>query len=44
MDAGFTSVVEIGQYFMTLRTLENNSMQKLVVNTLFQEVTNHHNQ
>ena len=27
-----------------LRTLENNSLRRLVVNTLFQEVTNHHNQ
>ena len=32
MDAGFTSVVEI----------ENIFMQRLVVNTLFQEVTDHH--
>ena len=39
MDAGFLSVVEIGQYFMTKDTGEqNNSMQKLVVNTLFQEM------
>ena len=41
MDAGFISVVEIGQYFMTTR--ENYSMQKLVVNTLFQEKKEHHN-
>ena len=41
MDAGFLSVVEIGQYFMT-KTLEN-SIQKLVVNTLFREVMDHHN-
>ena len=27
-----------------LKTLENNSLRRLVVNTLFQEVTNHHNQ
>ena len=43
MDARFIHVVEIGQYFMT-KTLENNSLRGLVVNTLFQEVTNHHNQ
>ena len=42
MDAGFISVVEIGQYFMT-KTMENNFMQRLVVNTLFHEVTDHHN-
>ena len=36
MDAGFLSVVEIGQYFMTKDTGEH-SMQRLVVNTLFQE-------
>ena len=42
MDAEFISVVEIGQYFMT----KDNGEQfyaKLVVNTLFQEVTDHHN-
>ena len=43
MDAGFINVVEIGQYFMT-KTLKKNSLRGLVVNTLFQEVTNHHNQ
>ena len=43
MDAGFLSVVEIGQYFMT-KMMENNSVQRLVVNTLFQEMTDHHNQ
>ena len=43
MDAGFTSVVEIGQYFMTKDTGEQ-FFAKLVVNTLFEEVTNHHNQ
>ena len=37
------SVVEIAQYFIT-KEMENNSMQRLVVNTLFQEVTDHHNQ
>ena len=42
MDAGFISVVEIGQYFMT-KTMENNFMQWLVVNTLFQEMMDHHN-
>ena len=36
MDAGFISVVEIGQYFMT----KDNG---LVVNTLFRE-KEHHNQ
>ena len=43
MDAGFISVVEIGQYFMTKDT-GNNFMQRLVVNTLFQVKTDHHNQ
>ena len=43
MDAGFIHVVEIGQYFMTKDT-EDSSLRKLVVNTLFQEMTNHHNQ
>ena len=43
MDAGFTHVVEIGQYFMTKDT-EESSLRELVVNTLFQEMTNHHNQ
>ena len=43
MDAGFIHVVEIGQYFMT-KDSGNNSLRELVVNTLFQEVTNHHNQ
>ena len=43
MDAGFIHVVEIGQYFMTKDT-ENSSLRGLVANTLFQEVTNHHNQ
>ena len=43
MDAGFIRVVEIGQYFLT----EGNGeqfMQRLIVNTFFQEVTDHHNQ
>ena len=44
MDAGFKSVVEVGQYFMTKdNTMENNFMQWLVVNTLFQEMLDHHN-
>ena len=43
MDAGFLSVVEIGQYFI-LKTMENNFMQWLVVNTLFQEMMDHDNQ
>ena len=40
------SVVEIGQYFMTQDTgdFRQFRMQWLVVSTLFQEVTNHHNQ
>ena len=42
MDAGFISVVEIGQYFMTKDN--GDSMQRLVVNTLLPEVTDHHNQ
>ena len=43
MDAGFISVVEIGQYFMT----KDNGEQfygKACRDTLFQEVTDHHNQ
>ena len=43
MDAGFTHVVEIGQYFMTKDT-KNSSLRELVVNTLFQEMMNCHNQ
>ena len=43
IDAGFKSVVEIGQYFMTKDTGEQ-FMQWLVVNTLYQEKTDHHNQ
>ena len=39
MDAGFIHVVEIGQYFMTKDT-ESSSLRGLVVNTLFQEMTN----
>ena len=27
-----------------LKTLKNSSLRELVVNTLFQEMTNHHNQ
>ena len=44
-DAGFMRVVEVGQYFMT-RTLviSDNFVQWLVVNTLFLEMMNHHNQ
>ena len=44
MDAGFISVVEVGQYFMTKDNGEQFFIQWLVVNTLFQEVTDHHNQ
>ena len=44
IDAGFISVVEIGQYFHDIRTMENNFMQRLVVNTLFEEKMDHHNQ
>ena len=44
MDAGFISVVEIGQYFMTKRQWRTILCKRLVVNTLFQEVTDHHNQ
>ena len=43
MDAGFLSVVEIGQYFMTKDTGEK-FMQWPVVNTTFQEMMDHHNQ
>ena len=43
MNAVFLSVVEIEQYFMT-STLENNFMQWSVVNTLFQEKMDHHNE
>ena len=43
MDAGFINVVEIGQYFMTKDTGEQ-FYAKVVVNTLFQEMTDHHNQ
>ena len=39
MGAGFLSV-ENGQYFTTM---ENNFMQRVVVNTLFPEKKNHHN-
>ena len=45
MEAGFVHVVEVGQYFMTEDTgISDNFIQWLVVNTLFQEVTIHHNQ
>ena len=43
MDAGFIHIVEVGQYFMT-KTLKNSSLRELVVNLLFQEMMNHHNQ
>ena len=45
MDAGFLSVVEDGQYFMT-KTLQisHNFTQWPVVNTLFQKKNQHHNQ
>ena len=46
MDAGFLNVVEIGQYFMTkeLKNSHNSQMQWPVVNTLFQEKKERHNQ
>ena len=44
MDAGFLSVVENGQYFMTKDTAEFLKFREWpVVNTLFQEKTKHHN-
>ena len=44
MDAGFLSVVENGQYFMTKDTgVSHILIQWPVVNTLFQEKTKHHN-
>ena len=44
MDAGLLSVVENGQYFMT-KTLEISHIliQWIVMNTLFQEMMDHHN-
>ena len=44
MDAGFLSVVEIGQYFMTKGHWRTILCQWPVVNTLFQEMMDHHNQ
>ena len=45
MDAEFLNIVEIGQYFMTKDTGDFlNFMQWPVVNTLFQEKKEHHNQ
>ena len=46
VDAGFVHFVEVTQYFMTKDTDDflKNFMQLLVVNTLFQEMMNHHNQ
>ena len=43
MDAGFISVVEIGQYFMTKDNGEQFYAKAFVVNTLFQEMMDHHN-
>ena len=45
MDAGFLSVVENGQYFMTKDTGDLTQFKKQwpVVNTLFQEKKKHHN-
>ena len=43
MDAGFISVLKLDS-ISWLKTLENNFMQWLVVNTLFQGKTDHHNQ
>ena len=42
MDSGFIHVLEIGQYFMNEDTREN-SLRRDVVNTPFQEMTDHHN-
>ena len=45
MDAGFLNVVENGQYFMTKDTGDlTQFMQWPVVNILFQETNQHHNQ
>ena len=45
VDAGFVHVVEVGQYFMTKDTvISNNFIQRLVVNTLFQEMMDRRNQ
>ena len=43
MDAGFLSVLEKDS-ISRLKTLENNFMQWLVVNALFEEMMDHHNQ
>ena len=44
MDARFMRVVEVGQYFMTKDTEEQFFARACREYTLFQEVTNHHNQ
>ena len=46
MEAGFMRIVEVGQYFMTPRTLVilDNFVQWHVVNTLFLEMIQLHNQ
>ena len=45
MDAGFVHVVEVGQYFVTKDTGDFRQFRSvLVVNTLFQEMMDHHNQ
>ena len=44
MDAGFLSELLKLDSISWLKTLENNFMQWLVVNTLFQEMMDHHNQ
>ena len=41
MDAGFISVVEVGQYFMT-KDIGEQFMQWFVVNTLVREMMDHH--
>ena len=43
MDTGFIHVVEIGQYFKTKDT-EEQFFTWACWKTLFQEMTNHHNQ
>ena len=45
MEAGFVHVVEVGQHFMTKDTgYFRHFVQRLVANTLFSEMMNHHNQ
>ena len=45
MEAGFVRVVEVGQYFITKDTGDFRQFRSvLVVNTLFPETIQHHNQ